>query len=62
MSKLLDSAFVVPGTSYRIGLDPILGLDDPSPDQPALAVRRLVAVLSAAFVPLGSKSVQPHEI
>jgi len=25
-SQLLDSAFVVPGTSYRIGLDPILGL------------------------------------
>jgi hypothetical protein len=26
VSRLLDSAFVVPGTSYRIGLDPILGL------------------------------------
>jgi len=26
VSKLLDSAFVVPGTHYRIGLDPILGL------------------------------------
>ena len=26
MAQLLDSAFVVPGTSYRIGLDPILGL------------------------------------
>jgi hypothetical protein len=25
-SDLLDSAFVVPGTSYRIGLDPIIGL------------------------------------
>src|SRR5262245_24818079 len=25
-SQLLDSAFVVPGTTYRIGLDPILGL------------------------------------
>jgi len=25
-AQLLDSAFVVPGTSYRIGLDPILGL------------------------------------
>lgn len=31
------------------GLDPILGLDDPTPEQPALAVRRLVAVLAAAF-------------
>jgi hypothetical protein len=26
MARLLDSAFRVPGTSYRIGLDPILGL------------------------------------
>ena len=25
-AQLLDSAFVVPGTRYRIGLDPILGL------------------------------------
>ena len=26
IASLLDSAFLVPGTSYRIGLDPILGL------------------------------------
>ena len=26
LSRLLDSAFVVPGTSLRVGLDPILGL------------------------------------
>jgi hypothetical protein len=26
ISRLLDSAFVVPGTNYRIGLDPIIGL------------------------------------
>ena len=34
---------------YMRGLDPVLGLDEPTPEQPALAVRRLVAVLSAAF-------------
>lgn len=34
---------------YMRGLDPILGLDEPSPEQPALAVRRIVAVLAAAF-------------
>jgi AcrR family transcriptional regulator len=34
---------------YVRGLDPVLGLDDPSPEQPALAVRRLVAVLADAF-------------
>ena len=26
MAQLLDSAFVLPGTTFRIGLDPILGL------------------------------------
>ena len=26
VSQLLDSAFPVPGTTYRVGLDPILGL------------------------------------
>ena len=26
MARLLDSAYEVPGTSYRIGLDPIVGL------------------------------------
>jgi AcrR family transcriptional regulator len=34
---------------YVRGMDPVLGLDELSPDQPALAVRRLVAVLAAAF-------------
>jgi AcrR family transcriptional regulator len=34
---------------YVRGLDPVLGLDEPTPEQPALAVRRLVAVLAAAF-------------
>jgi AcrR family transcriptional regulator len=36
---------------YMRGLDPILGLDEPTPEQPALAVRRLVAALAAAFCP-----------
>ncbi|MFV0494558.1 TetR/AcrR family transcriptional regulator [Mycobacterium sp.] len=36
---------------YMRGLDPILGLDEPTPEKPALAVRRLVAVLAAAFSP-----------
>lgn len=26
LAKVLDSAFVVPGTNFRVGLDPILGL------------------------------------
>ena len=49
---------------YMRGLDPILGLDDPTPEQPALAVRRLVAVLTAAFapIPLSSTTIQPQKI
>jgi AcrR family transcriptional regulator len=49
---------------YVRGLDPILGLDDPDPDQPALAVRRLVAVLTAAFapIPLNRTIIQPQKI
>jgi AcrR family transcriptional regulator len=38
---------------YMRGLDPILGLDEPTPEQPTLAVRRLVAALAAAFSSLG---------
>jgi AcrR family transcriptional regulator len=41
---------------YVRGLDPILGLDEPTPEQPALAVRRLVAVLAAAFAALPQAS------
>ena len=42
---------------YMRGLDPVLGLDEPTPEQPALAVRRLVAVLAAAFA---ASSVAPN--
>jgi len=42
---------------YLRGLDPVLGLDEPTPEQPALAVRRLVAVLAAAFAAKPSASV-----
>ncbi|MDY6996736.1 MAG: TetR/AcrR family transcriptional regulator [Actinomycetota bacterium] len=34
---------------YVRGLDPVLGLDELTPEQPALVVRRYVAVLAAAF-------------
>ncbi|VEG56116.1 TetR family transcriptional regulator [Mycolicibacterium aurum] len=37
---------------YVRGMDPVLGLDELSPDQPALVVRRYVAVLAAAFGPV----------
>ncbi|HEU0190484.1 MAG TPA: TetR/AcrR family transcriptional regulator [Mycobacterium sp.] len=47
---------------YVRGLDPVLGLDDPNPEQPTLAVRRLVAVLKAAFAapaPAGPAAPEP---
>jgi AcrR family transcriptional regulator len=46
---------------YMRGLDPILGLDEPTPEQPALAVRRLVAALAAAFAaqPAGPAATSP---
>ncbi|QNI05290.1 TetR/AcrR family transcriptional regulator [Mycobacterium kubicae] len=44
---------------YMRGLDPILGLDEPTPEQPALAVRRLVAVLSAAFSSCADPALTP---
>src|ERR1700758_2083586 len=45
---------------YMRGLDPILGLDEPTPEQPALAVRRLVAVLAAAFAALPVSQPKTH--
>lgn len=36
---------------YVRGLDPVLGLDELTSEQPALAVRRYIAVLAAAFAP-----------
>jgi len=46
---------------YMRGLDPILGLDEPTPEQPALAVRRLVAVLAAAFSNLPNPAEPRHQ-
>ena len=45
---------------YVRGMDPVLGLDEPTPEQPALAVRRLVAVLAEAFSP-SRAAAQPRD-
>ena len=42
------------------GMDPILGLDEPTPELPALAVRRLVSVLADAFSPPPSTPGPPR--
>ena len=44
---------------YVRGLDPVLGLDELTAEQPALAVRRYVAVLAAAFRPAPAHPHQP---
>lgn len=44
---------------YMRGLDPVLGLDEPTPEQPALAVRRLVAALADAFSASPPAAVAP---
>jgi hypothetical protein len=41
---------------YVRGMDPVLGLDELSPEQPALVVRRYVAVLAAAFAPAETRT------
>lgn len=47
---------------YVRGMDPILGLDDPTPDQPALAVRRLVSALADAFSSTGTAPKTTKEV
>jgi len=44
---------------YVRGLDPVLGLDELTAEQPVLAVRRYVAVLAAAFQPTHVHPDQP---
>lgn len=44
---------------YVRGLDPVLGLDELTSEQPALAVRRYIAVLAAAFAPALVHTDQP---
>ncbi|MCZ0728151.1 TetR/AcrR family transcriptional regulator [Mycolicibacterium iranicum] len=45
---------------YVRGMDPLLGLDELSPDQPALVARRYVAVLAAAFGAVATRQTTPH--
>lgn len=44
---------------YVRGMDPLLGLDELSPDQPALVARRYVAVLAAAFGAVATRQTTP---
>jgi hypothetical protein len=43
---------------FIAGLDPILGLAEGGPEQPGLAIRRLLAPLAAAFGPTAGRRVR----
>ena len=47
ISHLLDNAFRVPGTNYRIGLDPLLGLLPVVGDAPGAALAAYIVVEAA---------------
>jgi hypothetical protein len=49
LSRLLDSAFRVPGTDFRVGVDPILGLLPVVGDAPAAALSAYIVVEAAAL-------------
>ena len=49
VSEYFDSAFEIPGTNYRIGLDPLLGLLPVVGDAPGAAVSAYVVAEAAAM-------------
>ena len=49
VSEYFDSAFEIPGTSYRVGLDPLLGLLPVVGDAPGAAVSAYVVAEAAAL-------------
>ena len=49
VSEYFDSAFEIPGTNYRIGLDPVLGLLPVVGDAPSAAVSAYVVAEAAAL-------------
>jgi hypothetical protein len=56
LSYLLDDAIPVPGTNYRIGIDPLLGVVPIGGDALAL-VPSLYIVLEAAYMGLGTGTI-----
>lgn len=56
VARVLDESFRVPGTSYRIGLDPIVGLVPVAGDTLA-AIASLYIVFVAAVAGLPSRAI-----
>ena len=49
LSKLLDNAIAIPGTPYRVGLDPLLGLIPAAGDYLSAAFSAYIVVEAARF-------------
>ena len=49
LSKLLDNAITIPGTSYKVGIDPLLGLIPAAGDYLSAALSAYIVVEAARF-------------
>ncbi|MGF1523701.1 MAG: DUF4112 domain-containing protein [Leptolyngbyaceae cyanobacterium] len=49
LSRLMDTAFKIPGTSFKIGLDPIIGLVPGAGDLITTAISAYILILAARF-------------
>lgn len=49
LSRLMDTAFRVPGTNFKLGLDPIIGLVPGAGDLVTTAVSAYILMLAARF-------------
>lgn len=49
LSRIMDAAFTIPGTRFRVGLDPILGLIPGGGDLVASAISIYIVFLAARF-------------
>jgi len=49
VSRLMDTALRIPGTSFRIGIDPIIGLIPGAGDLIATAISAYIVIIAARF-------------
>ncbi|MEO1299225.1 MAG: DUF4112 domain-containing protein [Cyanobacteria bacterium J06636_16] len=49
LSRLMDTAFKIPGTGFKVGLDPIIGLVPGAGDLITTAISAYILILAARF-------------
>ena len=49
LSRLMDTAFKIPGTGFRVGLDPIIGLIPGGGDMITTAISAYILILATRF-------------